>query len=219
LKEFIFVSDFDGTMTAKDFYHIILDDYLGDWGRKLYDSWQRGEMYTVDFLAAVFKNAGRSESELYQDILRIDLDDAIPAFIEQIQRAGGDFAVLSAGTQYYIERLLAYYHIDGIRIIANGGKYENKGITMLPPDSSNAFYSVKYGIDKGLVVQSLKKDYKKVYYAGDSQPDVGAALHADVIFATGELIPFLGAKGIQYIPFDSFRQVAQYLQVNGVIGG
>ncbi|MCE5285795.1 MAG: MtnX-like HAD-IB family phosphatase [Pelosinus sp.] len=217
MKEFIFVSDFDGTMTAKDFYHIIMDNYLGKWGRELYDSWKRGEMYDVEFLSAVFKAINRSQEEIDQDILRIEMDEDTADFIEQIKLAGGDFVILSAGAKYYIERCLAFHHITNLQIIANGGIYENKGITLIPPERQNAFYSERYGIDKGLVVQDLKKKYQKVYYAGDSGPDLNAALLADVAFAKKELIPLLGAKGIKYIPFTSFKQIAAYLQKNGVI--
>lgn len=217
MKEFIFISDFDGTMTAKDFYHIVLDKYLGIWGRDLYDSWKRHEMPDVKFLATVFKAMNRSEAEINQDILSIELDAYIPEFISQIKRSGGDFVILSAGTSYYIERLLAFHQISNIKIIANGGIYENKGITLIPPAAEHPYYSERYGIDKGLVVESLKKEYKKVYYAGDSGPDVNAALQADTVFARGELTLLLGAKGVNCTPFTEFAQIAECLQKSGVI--
>ena len=212
MKEFIFISDFDGTMTAKDFYHIIIDKYLGEWGKELYASWKRNEMEDVEFLTTVFKSMNRTEEEIYEDILSIKLDESIAAFIQYIKLSGGDFLVLSAGTQYYIKRLLAFQGIDGIEIIANDGKYENKGITLIPPDKQHPFYSQRYGIDKARVVQSLKQKYKKVYYAGDGGPDVGAALLADIAFAKGELITLLQAETVGYVPFEYFSQVAEYLK-------
>lgn len=88
---------------------------------------------------------------------------------------------------------------------------------MIRPEPNSAYYSEKYGIDKGLVVQSFKKDYKQVYYAGDSEPDVQAALLADAAFAKGELIPLLQDKGAKFMPFTYYNEVAEYLQKNGVI--
>ncbi|AIF51021.1 MtnX-like HAD-IB family phosphatase [Pelosinus sp. UFO1] len=215
MKEFIFVSDFDGTMSAKDFYHIIMDKYLGEWGRELYASWKRNEMMDVEFLTTVFKSINRTEEEIYEDILSIKLDKSIAAFIEYIKISGGDFLVLSAGTQYYIKRLLDFEGVHGVEIIANDGKYENKGITLIPPDKQHPFYSQRYGIDKAKVVQSLKQKYKKVYYAGDGGPDVSAALLADIAFAKGTLITLLQTEAAKYVPFEYFFQVEEYLKSKG----
>ena len=219
LKEFIFISDFDGTMSARDFYHIIMDKYLGEWGKKLYARWKNDEMEDVEFLSTVFKSMNRTEEEIREDILSIKLDEYIATFIEHIKLAGGDFLILSAGTKYYIERLLFFKGIQGLEIISNDGKYENKGITLIPPDKQHPFFSQRYGIDKAKVVQRLKQKYKKVYYAGDSEPDVNAALLADIVFAKGKLITLLQAKTAAYMPFEYFFQVEEFLKNKGVIKG
>lgn len=53
------------------------------------------------------------------------------------------------------------------------------------------FYSDRYGIDKLSVVKKLKNNYKKIFYAGDSEPDIKPVLVADVVFAKGELVELL----------------------------
>lgn len=212
LKEFIFISDFDGTMSERDFYHIIMDKYLGEWGKELHASWRRNEMEDVELLSTVFKSMNRTEEEIREDILSINLDEYIPAFIEHIKLAGGDFLILSAGTKYYIERLLTFKGIQGIEIFSNDGRYENKGITLMPPDTQDPFYSRRHGIDKAKVVQSLKRKYKKIYYAGNSKPDVNAALLADIAFAKGKLITLLQAKAAKHVPFKCFFQVEEFLK-------
>ena len=217
LQEFIFVSDFDGTMSAKDFYHIIMDAYLGAWGKELYASWKRQEMHDVEFLSTVFKAINRSEAEIDEDILRIEMDADIPEFVNKIKSAGGEFLVLSAGTNYYIKRALTYHQIDNIQIVSNDGKYENKGITLIPPAAAHPFYSERYGIDKAAVVKDLRTKYKKIYYAGDSGPDVNAALEADIAFATKELVSLLSARGANYVPFSGFAQIATILEEKGVL--
>jgi 2,3-diketo-5-methylthio-1-phosphopentane phosphatase len=212
LKEFIFISDFDGTMSERDFYHIIMDKYLGEWGKELHASWRRNEMEDVELLSTVFKSMNRTEEEIREDILSIKLDEYIPAFIEHIKLAGGDFLILSAGTKYYIECLLTFKGIQGIEIISNDGRYENKGVTLIPPDTQHPFYSRRHGIDKAKVVQSLKPKYKKIYYAGNSNPDVNAALLADIAFAKGKLITLLQAKAAEHVPFKCFFQVEEFLK-------
>lgn len=60
------------------------------------------------------------------------------------------------------------------------------------------FYSDRYGIDKLSVVKKLKNNYKKIFYAGDSEPDIKPALVADVVFAKGELVELLKKNRLKY---------------------
>ena len=54
MNKFAFVSDFDGTLTKKDFYHIIIDKYLQDKGWKFYDEWKKTKKINVEFLNKIF---------------------------------------------------------------------------------------------------------------------------------------------------------------------
>lgn len=40
MKNFAFISDFDGTFTEKDFYKIITDEYLKDECCEIYKDWK-----------------------------------------------------------------------------------------------------------------------------------------------------------------------------------
>lgn len=216
MNEFIFVSDFDGTLTEKDFYQIIIDKYSGNWGRELYTKWQNLEIKDIDFLGKIFESIKRNEEEIFQDILSIKLDSNVKNFIEKIQKSGGEFLVLSAGTSYYIDKLFEYHGIKDITIISNKGIYKDNGIKLMP-DPNSPHYSERYGVDKSLVVRDLKSKYKKLYYAGDSQPDLEAALLADITFAKGRLINLIKETKHSSVPFESFGEIEKYLIEKGVI--
>ena len=53
-KKFAFISDFDGTLTHKDFYQMIIDEYLGEEGKELYKAWRRNEYKDKDFLHKIY---------------------------------------------------------------------------------------------------------------------------------------------------------------------
>lgn len=209
MKKFIFVSDFDGTMTKRDFYLIVMDKVESDWPA-LIEEWRSKKITTFAFLAEVFKRIGKEESEIIKDILTIEFDPAAAAVVNQVKDAGGDFAVLSAGADYYIGRVLAHHGIQDVRLIANKGVYQDKSIKMTPIES-DAFYSPLYGIDKGAVIRVLKQEYETVFFAGDSRPDLEAAQAADVAFATGELAGLLTKSNSFFIPYTSFKDIEQYL--------
>lgn len=209
--KFAFVSDFDGTLTERDFYKLITDNYLKDECKTMYEDWRKKKIKDVDYLGYVFKNIRRTEEEIYEDIMGIKLDSFAGEFIRNIRNKGGDFIVVSAGTGYYIDKVFEKNDIKDVKIYTNKGEFKDNGIHFVL-DKNSEFYSDVYGIDKMKVVKSLKGKYEKIFYAGDSEPDLKAALLADVVFAKGTLIELLKAEGKEFIPFDNFNYVWEKLK-------
>lgn len=215
-KKFVFISDFDGTLTHKDFYQMIIDDYLGEEGEALYKAWRRKEYKDRDFLHKIYSSMNRSEEEILEDIIRIEWDDSAECVIEAIKKTGGDFVILSAGTSYYIERLLQQKGISGIKIYSNPGEYKEKGIHLVI-DEKNPYFSDVYGIDKGKVVAELKEKYPYVYYAGDSAPDIPPCKLANTCFAKDKLQEMLKEEGVDFIPMNSYKDIEAALKAKGVL--
>ena len=216
MKKFAFVSDFDGTLTDRDFYHIVMDKYLKDWAWDYYDEWRKSKKINVDFLNKIFGAMDRSEEEILEDILQLPLDPHAMHFIKKVESCGGDFYILSAGTSYYIKKLLAHFEIDNVTVISMEGKYQNRGITIMP-DPQSEYYSSLWGVDKAKVVMSLKEQYQKVYFAGDSEPDMGAAKASDCAFARNDLQRLLTEQNIPFVPFNRYTEVEEYMINNGML--
>jgi 2,3-diketo-5-methylthio-1-phosphopentane phosphatase len=216
MKKFAFVSDFDGTLSNRDFYHIVIDKYLGQSGRDFYENWKKNNRINVEFLNKIFSSIHRSEQEIRQDILEIPLDDYVLDFIKLVQNAGGDFYILSAGTSYYINILLAELGVKNVTVVSMEGEYYDGGIRIIP-DNESPYYSEVFGIDKGKFISSIKKNYNKVYFAGDSEPDITAAKNADFAFAKGELIEHLKKDGCEFLGVKSFLEIKSYLDDKGVL--
>ena len=214
MKKFAFVSDFDGTLTDRDFYHIIMDKYLKDWSWEYYNEWKKTKKINVEFLNKIFGAIDRSEEEILEDILELPLDPYVMNFIKKVEGCGGDFFILSAGTSYYIKKLLEQFNLKNVTVISMEGVFRNRGIQILP-DPKNEFYSDVWGIDKAKVILSLKQKYSKVFFAGDSEPDIGAAKAADCAFARNALQELLGTMNISFIPFNKFNEVEKYMLQQG----
>jgi 2-hydroxy-3-keto-5-methylthiopentenyl-1-phosphate phosphatase len=214
MKKFAFVSDFDGTLTKRDFYHIIIDKYLTDWGRSFYEDWKKTKKINVEFLNKIFGSINRSEEEIRGEILNIPIDNYAKAFIKRVSKNGGDFYILSAGTSYYIEILLQHLGLENVNVISMKGIYKDGGISILP-DRNHIFYSEIFGLDKKKVIKSLKGKYEFVFFAGDSEPDLEAAKAADTAFAKDGLIDLLSKEKKDFIAFDDFGQVNAYMIEKG----
>ena len=215
-KKFAFISDFDGTLTHKDFYQMIIDEYLGEEGKELYKAWRKSEYKDKDFLHKIYSSINRDEGEILEDILKIEWDKSADKVIQKIREAGGDFIILSAGTSYYIDILLKEKGLSNIKVYSNPGEYKDRGIH-LKIDKNNPYYSEVYGIDKGKVVADLKRKYSYVYYAGDSAPDIPPCKIPDICFAKGKLQGMLQEEGVNFIPMSDYSDIEKSLFEKRVI--
>lgn len=214
MKKFAFVSDFDGTLTERDFYHIIIDNYLQEWGRPFYEDWKKTKKINVEFLNKILGSIGRTEEEILEEIHRIPLDEYAIDFIHRVQKAGGAFYILSAGTTYYIDRLLAHHGIKDVTVISMSGVYKDGGIEVTP-DEKSPYFSEIFGINKAKVVEELKKEFETVFFAGDSEPDLGAAKAADIAFAKKDLKELLSKEQEEFVSFEKFGEIEKYLEDRG----
>ncbi|MDX8361657.1 MULTISPECIES: MtnX-like HAD-IB family phosphatase [Bacillaceae] len=215
MKKWAFVSDFDGTISKKDFYYIVIEKYFKQ-GEELRKQWKAGDIKDIDFLSTVFTSIHQEEQQIINDILAIPIDEYVPTFIEHVQQNGGDFYILSAGTDYYIKHILQKYHVSDVEVLSNKGFYQERNVH-LNIDPEHRHYSERYGIDKAKVIQELKEQYDLVYFAGDSEPDSHPAAHADITFAKNGLQDLLSEKKLPYVAVDDFTEIEQYLVNKGMI--
>lgn len=215
MNTWAFVSDFDGTISKRDFYLIMMDKYFPE-GRELMGKWKAGEIKDIDFLSSVFTSINQDEERIIEDILSIPIDEYVPEFIKHVQDNGGDFYILSAGTDYYIHHLLKKYGVKDVKVFSNEGYYHEKNVHM-NLDKKHPHYSERYGIDKSRVIKDLKDKYDTVFFIGDSEPDSHPAQYADVTFAKNGLQDLLDKKKIPFVPVEEFKEVENYLIDKGVI--
>lgn len=183
MKECIFISDFDGTISRKDFYWIIIDDYIGEEGKAFYLDWKSKHKIDVPFLNKVFTWHDFDKKEHDEIIGKVEIDHSLGDFVDYTESCGWDFLVLSAGFRYYIDMVLPAEGLGHLEVITNeGGVFEN-GHFIIKPHEDAWYYHDVYGVDKEAVVKHYKRSHKKVYFAGDSEPDYKAAIAADICFA------------------------------------
>lgn len=210
-----FVSDFDGTITNKDFYWILIDRYFDrDNILPLYEKWQQKEIKDIEFLSYIFGNINQSLETIQKDILSIPIDESALRFIDFFTKEIGDFYILSAGCDFYIKFLLEHLNLkDRVKLISNPSYFENGNI-ILKPDDKLEYYSGIYGIDKGKAINFIKKEYDFIYFAGDSRPDILASKEANKTFAKSKLIELLQEEKIEFTPFESFIEIDRIIREN-----
>lgn len=205
MKKFLFISDFDGTISKEDFYKMMSDKYVPS-GNEMYSSWQNGEILDIDYLAHIFNNINQPKEIIDKEAKDIPIDESLADFINFVESSGGKFVILSAGATYYIEKVLEKRNIN-VDVYSNKSEYKDNGI-YYTISKDDEFYHERYGIEKAKVVEHLKsKDkYDFVCYAGDSMPDYAPSILCDYIFSKAKLHEELTKNNIDNIKFTSFEK-------------
>ena len=206
MKSFLFITDFDGTITAQDFFQQILYRYEHDM------VFNKSEKKGFNLLLDVFQETNLTEKEFEEEVKHIPLDPNFAGFCNYVKNFGGDVLILSAGSKYYIEKKLEFEGIKDVGILANGGFFENGKFKFIKNDENGMFYDDEFGINKKDVVLHYKNKYEKIAYAGDSYVDFEACKVSDLIFAKRNLAEILKICKIDFYDFYNFSDVIDVLK-------
>jgi 2,3-diketo-5-methylthio-1-phosphopentane phosphatase len=212
LSSSVLVTDFDGTITRRDFYSCVVEKLLGPEDLEPWNLYAAGEITHFEALRRIFARIRADEEALAGVMETMTIDPELGPEIERLEDAGWEVVIVSNGCQWYIDRLLAR---AGVRatVHTNPGRFDPaSGLTMeLPTDSP--YFDPEVGISKGAVVQDHLDRGKTVAFAGDGRPDVDPALRVppELRFAREWLAHRLQKTGRPYRSYEAWSEVAAML--------
>lgn len=211
----VLVSDFDGTMTANDFYklaaaRLLPPDALAPWAEYL-----AGRLTHFEALRDIFARLRAPEAELLALVADMAPDPLLAGCVERLDAAGWSVVVASAGCAWYIERILDELRLSSrVEVHANPGVYDPRtGLRMSPPPSDSPFFCRETGVDKAAIVRFHQARGAAVAFAGDGFADEPAALNVvpHLRFARADLARALADRGEPFRPFARWADVAEAL--------
>lgn len=208
----LLVTDFDGTMTQRDFYRLAAESLLPADLPDYWAAYRARRITHFQALQAIFASI-RSDLEAVRAVVdRMELDPDLPRAVDQLRLAGWSVAVASAGCAWYIGLLLEKAGVD-LPVWANPGQFvPGRGLLMeLPPEGP--FFSSNMGVDKAALVREGLTRGKRVAFAGDGYPDLDAArlVPSELRFARGDLARVLGKEGLGFQHFGAWSEIAERL--------
>ena len=212
MNSFAFISDFDGTITKKDFYLLIAERYMPADSPDYLAEYRAGRLTHFDAMQLYFNHAPTASGQL-EELLRDTQPDArLAECAKRLEAAGWDLIIVSAGSSWYIDRILGN---AGVRatVHSNPGRIEeSRGFVMERPVES-PFFSREVGIDKASVVRDALSRYKRVAFAGDGPPDVMASLLVapSLRFARAYLAETLDSRGESFRAYRRWSDIADAL--------
>lgn len=207
----ILISDFDGTMTRRDFFRVALERLPASCGR-WWERYEEGEISHFDALASIFAALRCSSTEMEEMIGAMGVEPGLRESCDRLEAEGWRLLVASAGCGWYIERIFASAGIHP-ELHTNPGTFrEGGGLEMRRPTES-PFFDPETGISKSAIVRQTAAKADRVGYAGDGRPDLAPALLAAprFRFARGWLAEELRRRGEPFVPFERWRDIADHL--------
>ena len=212
MGRFALVSDFDGTITATDFYTLIAQRYMPPDAPDFFAMYRAGELRHWEAMQGFFQYAPDDQHELEQLMRDTAPDPEFAASATRLAEAGWELIIVSAGSLWYIERILAAAGVSATVHSIPGEIVPGRGLQLRLREDS-PFFSSEVGVDKPAVVRDALARYKTVAFAGDGLPDVAPALlvQPDLRFARGLLAQELTRRRERFVEFSRWSDVSEAL--------
>lgn len=212
-KKLCLVTDFDGTISTLDFFNLVVDQLLNPDDIRPWQDYKNKLISHAEALSRIFSRIRLSLEDFHEFIMRLPIDSSFIDTVEFCKSNDIPIFIISAGADYYINYILSKLGVDDyVKVIANKSSYSLESGLTFNIDENAEFYHSNFGIDKKKVVETLKKQYKKVVFAGDGIPDEGPASVADVVFARDILKQICAKKHIQTRDFTSYKDILDYIR-------
>ena len=217
MADSVLVSDFDGTMTANDFYKLVAERLLPPGALAPWQDYRAGAITHFTALQRIFGSLRATPAELDAIVEDMRPDPGLAEAVAALRGAGWRVVVASAGCAWYIEKVLARAGVE-LEVHANPGAHVLPGgsLRMDMPEGSQ-FSCLETGVDKAGIVRFHRGRGARVAFAGDGFADLPAALETapGLRFARAALARALAAKGEAFRSFDAWPDVAWALLAQG----
>ncbi len=206
-----FVTDFDGTLTRQDFYNLFLEQLYPADAPDQWAAFCEGKITHFECLRNIYAHVPVGEAGLERFLDQIELPPNFPTLLASLRAAGWEVVIASAGSRWYIERLLARERVS-LPVHTNHGRIVDGRLVMELPTES-PFFHPHAGIDKAAVVKSFQDDGREVAFAGDGITDIAPVLLVPpgLRFATGYLAARLKERGEPFRAFNEWSEIVGML--------
>jgi 2,3-diketo-5-methylthio-1-phosphopentane phosphatase len=204
--------DFDGTLTDRDTLWVLLDRFAPPEWYDIELKMLAGEMSERDGLKAELKMINQPDEILLSTLLKeIKPAQGIEELVALVRQEDWKMQVLSGGLLRFAGALWRQWGYGDIPLYAND-HYRNGegGIEVIeaniPRLKEHCNHCKRWHLEEAL------KRGSEVIYIGDGLTDFCPAEVAHRRYAKGHLLEHLQKKGLEAIPFDDLRVVAEDLK-------
>ena len=212
--------DFDGTITKKDTIGAFLQSFADEKWIDIEQDWINGKIDSktcMQLQLDLIQNLTKKDFEAFLD--SIELQDGFLEFYKITQKNNMETIILSDGFDVFIDYTLKKANLD-IKFYSNHLEILNKSGFLKfklfhPNKDKNCKLSL--GNCKCAKIKQDTTGYKKFIYAGDGLSDRCIASKSNLLFAKNSLKNHCLKNNINFIGFNDFFDILNYLSKEGII--
>ena len=215
-KPVVLITDFDGTISKRDFFWFAIDEYLHPEDIQPWTDYKQGKITLIEALSRIFAKIRVDEEDFHKFILTLPIEKHFEDTVRYCTENNIPIHIVSAGADYYIKYILNHMNLlPFVKLLSNESYYsKEEGLKFKSPDKNSPYYLEDFGISKKSIVEEYKNKGYFCIYAGDGTPDFEAAKLADVVFARESLKKLCDKAGIENHHLHSYSDILNYLKEN-----
>jgi 2-hydroxy-3-keto-5-methylthiopentenyl-1-phosphate phosphatase len=208
--DILILCDFDGTICNVDMGNEILNRFTGKgWDEidRAYCTGKIGSRDAYDKASSLFTGTKKDLLEYARS--RGKLDAYFPAFYAYCMESGMDLKIVSDGLDIYIDAILRKYKLEDIEVYTNFATFHDGRLSIEFPRMNKE--CAKCGTCKKGILTKFRSAYDSIIYVGDGHSDFCPSKNADLVFAKGILHMACAESGIDFEPYENFKDVHNYM--------
>ncbi|MGD2104701.1 MAG: MtnX-like HAD-IB family phosphatase [Anaerolineae bacterium] len=202
--------DFDGTATLVDVTDTLYLEFGDEVCHATLERWIKGEITTPRELEICFSRMYPRKQEMEAFIDTVPLDPGFADLVSLCRQRGYDFAVLSDGLRWYIDRILERHGFDQLTVYANEIEFLEDGVELSFPWYDPG--TPMRGTSKPSIVRRYQREGCDVVFIGDGLSDTEVAGVADVLYAKERLLDHCLEHDIPAASFANLEDVVENWQ-------
>jgi 2-hydroxy-3-keto-5-methylthiopentenyl-1-phosphate phosphatase len=218
----VILCDFDGTISAFDVTNTLCRLHIPKRWAELEQAWLAREISATECYEQEYEALGLRKEEIDAFLEQVPLAEGFFELLEVAKELGWEFHILSAGFDYYIERLLGRH---GLRLpyTANRLSFDAAGKPVFAFLQNYDLQCGRYKAPCAGCKPATWREWKgrgyRVAYIGDGTTDFCLADafaaergEGDLLFAKETLLRYCQEKRIPVHPYRSLADVAEHLR-------
>ena len=204
----IIFSDFDGTITQEETFSLLMREFAPEASSRMIPRLLSGEVILREGVPAVLETIPSSAFPAMERRMReAPLRPGFEEFLNTLEHLGIPLVVLSGSIEPLVNARLAPYRSRIERIVAAKVDLSGPFLKVTSPYADHDELVYKPGI-------LYSFDVPTRIVVGDSVTDFSMARMGSLVFARSILAKKLDEERRKYIPFETFFEISNYLELH-----
>ncbi|WP_340013549.1 2-hydroxy-3-keto-5-methylthiopentenyl-1-phosphate phosphatase [Paenibacillus sp. FSL K6-1318] len=221
-KKTVIFCDFDGTITLSDNIVAIMKHFKPEGIEAIMKDTIEQNISLREGVGAMFALLPSSQKdEIVEFVLgQAGIREGFSEFLEYVRNEGIEFNVTSGGMDFFIEPLLAPFHIPQDHVYCNGADFSGETIRIEWPNPCQPPCENGCGMCKTTVIRTFPEEQYNRILIGDSLTDFEGAKIADLVYSRSILTDKCIELGVDHVPFATFYDIIEDMkqkQTQGVL--